>query len=116
MHASSSNLLQIIQGHFFHPQLKSKFKRILYTCNTSQQAKASSQEYGGPAVREPPLKPWVEVHVDCMGPWTFTVTGKDLCFTALTCIDLASALLEVTLTTTKTASQIARLFKYNSFA
>jgi hypothetical protein len=89
---------------------------ILYTCNTAQQAKASSQEYGGPAVREPPLKPWAEVHVDCMGPWTFTVTGKDLCFTALTCIHLASALLEVTLTTTKTASQIARLFKYNWFA
>jgi Integrase zinc binding domain len=42
MHAGSSNLLHIMQVHFFHSQLKSTIKRIIHTCNTCQQAKASS--------------------------------------------------------------------------
>jgi Integrase zinc binding domain len=111
MHAGSSNLLQIMQGHFFHPQLKSNVERIVHSCATCQRAKAGSGEYGELAARDPPLKPWLEVHVDCMGPWTFTVAEKDHCFSALTCIDPASALLEVLLTANTTATHIARLFE-----
>jgi hypothetical protein len=72
---------------------------------------ACQREYSALAASDPPLKPWLEVHVDCVGLWTFTVAGKDHCFSALTCIDPASVLLEVLLTANTTATHIVCLYE-----
>ena len=46
--------------------------------------------------RELRVAPWEEVAIDLIGPWTIKVHGKNVEFNALTCIDTASNLAELT--------------------
>jgi RNase H-like domain found in reverse transcriptase/Integrase zinc binding domain len=110
-HVGSTHLTQIIQGHFHHPQLKTNVERIVHTCNACQKTKSGSRQYAHLPARDPPLRPWTEVHVDLVGPWTYTINNVDYKFSALTCIDPASSLLEVIPVMNSTASLTAHLFE-----
>ena len=60
--------------------------------------------------REVRIAPWEEVAIDLIGPWKVQVNGKPCEFSALTCIDTATNLVELVRIDTKTAEHIRHKF------
>ncbi len=52
------------------------------------------------------IAPWEEVTINLIGPWKVKVNGQQVEFNALTCIDTASILVELTHIDNKTAEHI----------
>ncbi len=87
--------------HYYHPRLpyhieKSKFKDC-------QKHKLAGCGYGLLPEREVQIAPWEEVAIDLIGPWKVKVNGQRVEFNALTCIDMASNLVELIRVDNKTA-------------
>ena len=56
--------------------------------------------------RELIIAPWEKVAINLIGPWAIKVQGKNVEYNALTCIDTASDLAELTRIGNKTAAHI----------
>ncbi len=52
------------------------------------------------------IAPWEEVAINLIGPWKVKVNGQQVEFNALTCIDMASNLVELIRVENKTAKHI----------
>jgi hypothetical protein len=61
------------------------------------------------------IAPWEEVAIDLSGPWKVKVNGQQVEFNALTCIDMASNLVELIRIDNKTAKHIHYKFAQVSF-
>jgi hypothetical protein len=59
-----------------------------------------------PPKQEVWIAPWEEVAIDLIGPWEVKVNGCQVEFNALTCIDMASNIVELIRVDNKTAKQI----------
>eukprot|EP00957_Ditylum_brightwellii_P174903 13317741-Ditylum_brightwellii.AAC.1 len=55
--------------------------------------------------------PWAEVAVDLIGPWTLTIQGQEVEFSALTSIDPVTNLIELQRIDNKTSTHIAQQFE-----
>ena len=55
----------------------------------------SSKGYGLLPKQEMRTAPWEEVMINLIGPWTVKVNKRKVEFNALTCIDMASNLVEL---------------------
>ena len=60
--------------------------------------------------RELRIVPWEEVAVDLIGPWPMKVNGRELEFSALTCIDTVTNLVELIRVDNKTAQHVSDKF------
>ena len=60
--------------------------------------------------REVRIAPWEEVAIDLIGPWKVKVNNKPCEFSALTCIDTASNLVELVRIDNKTSEHIRDKF------
>jgi hypothetical protein len=94
-HIGMTRLLQTIQSHFYHPQLRVIVEAVVRDCTACQRYKLLGPGYGELPPREAPLAPWDEVAVDLIGPWTIKTNGQELVFHALTCIDPVTNLTEL---------------------
>ena len=66
------------------------------TCAKSKSR--GGKEYSHLPARHEKLAPWDEVQVDCVGPWTITANnGAEFVFSALTCIDPVTNLVDIIL-------------------
>ena len=57
------------------------------------------------------MTPWSEVMVDLIGPWKIKVNNEDIYFSALTCIDPVTNLVEIIRIENKTADHVSRKFE-----
>jgi hypothetical protein len=56
------------------------------------------------------IVPWLELALNLIGPWKIKVNGRQVEFNALTCIDMASNLVELIRVDNKTAKHIGDKF------
>jgi hypothetical protein len=57
------------------------------------------------------MVPWCEVVVSIMGLWTMLVHGQEMEFSALTCIDPVSNLVEIARLENRSAAHVGMIFK-----
>ena len=72
--------------------------------------KNQGQQYGRLAPKTVTIAPWETVSVDLIGPWTCDANGQELEFKALTIMDTATNLLEITRIDNKTSANITQQF------
>lgn len=95
---------------FYHPNLSSLIDR--YSSETAQRYKSDTRGYGHLPARQVRGRPWEQVDVDLIGPWTVqTGTGRVYEFNALTCIDRFTGLPELIRIENKTAAHVADKFR-----
>ena len=69
------------------------------------------RQYGLLSSRDATTPPWLDVALNCIGPWTINIRGgKQFKILALTTMDTATNLLEIEPLRTKTASECAQAF------
>ena len=96
-HAGQERLIKSIRKHLFFVGLNPKVKKFVETCDNCQRYKNAARSYGQLPLRDDFPAPFEEVCVDHIGPWTIKVPGLGtLKFEALTIIDSATALVELT--------------------
>ena len=96
VHSEGMNRLEAsIRRHFWHPHLREEIRRQLADCAKCQEMKKGAVKIGQLAPRDAPAIPWLEVHVDQIGPWTFKKNGLSVSVRALTMIDPVTNLVEI---------------------
>jgi len=90
-----TRLEKTIRRHFYHPDLRKEIQKQLDACETCAKMKKYSRKEGQLSPRNLPTIPWLEVHVDCIGPWTYSVGTKTVKVRALTMIDPVTNLVEI---------------------
>ena len=77
MHSEGSDkLFQSISWHFVHPQLKKTAVELINNCDTCKKMKIGHQQQGQLASCIATIASWEEVHVDCIGNWSFKISKK----------------------------------------
>jgi hypothetical protein len=79
-------------------------------CKDCQKYKLAGRGYGRLPKGEVRIAPWEEVAIDLIGPWKVKVKGQQVEFNALTCINMASNLVELIRIDNKTAEHIREKF------
>eukprot|EP00956_Cyclotella_meneghiniana_P031208 scaffold81158_cov76-Cyclotella_meneghiniana.AAC.1 len=103
-HPGQTRLRHTLMQRYHHPQLRRQIDQ--YRCKHCQRYKLAGKGYGLLPEREVRIAPWEEVAIDLIGPWKVKVNGKVCEFSALTCIDTASNLVELVRIDNKTAEHI----------
>ena len=107
-HPGMDCLQYTLQQRYHHYLLRHTIDK--YRCEHCLKHKLSGKGYGLLPEREMRIAPWEEVAIDLIGPWTIKVHGRNVEFNALTCIDTASNLAELTRIDNKTAAHIRDKF------
>ena len=107
-HPGQTRLRHTLTQRYFHPQLRRHIDK--FKCEHCQRYKLPGKGYGLLPERQVRIAPWEEVAIDLIGPWKVTVHGKACEFSALTCIDTASNLVELVRIDNKTAAHIRDKF------
>jgi len=81
-----------------------------FKCEDCQKHKADGRGWGLLPEREVTAEPFEEVAVDLIGPWKIPVGNRTVEFNALTCIDMASNLVELVRIKNKTSSHVSHKF------
>ncbi len=79
-------------------------------CKDCQKHKLAGRGYGLLPKQEVQIAPWEEVTINLIGPWKVKVNGQQVEFNALTCIDMASNLVELISVDNNTAKHIRDKF------
>ena len=108
-HPGEKRLRKTLQQRYYHPQLRRTVDR--YRCEHCQRHKLSGKGYGLLPEREMRIAPWTEVTVDLIGPWEVKVNGRIVVFNALTSIDTATNLVELTRIDNKTSEHVSHKFE-----
>ena len=101
---------QTLRQHFIWPGLRTDVEKFCKTCKKCQLTKKRQQKYGKLPVKDTEAKPWNEVHVDLIGPWTVTANGQKHQLNALTIIDPANYWFEIEAIKEKTPDAIQDAF------
>ena len=107
-HPGATRLTKTLQQRYYHPRLRGIVEK--HTCEHCQKHKLPGKGYGLFPEREMRIAPWDEVAVDLIGPWEVKVHNKTYEFNALTCIDTASNLTELTRIDNKTSRHVRDKF------
>ena len=108
-HCGATRLYDSIRVMFYHPRLKNRVDT--YNCKTCQKYKQQGRSHGHLPEREALLLPFEEVHIDLIGPWKVTVSGREIEVLALTCIEPVTNLVELIRINNKTAEHVAQQFE-----
>ena len=109
-HCGADRLYKSITQHFYIPNFKEYTNNFVRNCASCQ-----SNKIQGPGRGELPPKnitalPWDEVAVDLIGPWSFTLQGREFKFQALTCVDPLTTLSEIIKIDSKESAHVAMKF------
>ena len=107
-HPGQTRLRETLMQRYYHPQLRRQIDQ--FQCEHCQRYKLAGRGYGLLPERQVRVAPWEEVAIDLIGPWNVNVNGKPCEFSALTCIDTASNLVELVRIDNKTAEHIRDKF------
>eukprot|EP00957_Ditylum_brightwellii_P209044 15360000-Ditylum_brightwellii.AAC.1 len=108
-HCRANKMYDSICTHFHAPKLHQVCKDL--KCATCQCNTQLGPGYGELPPRQASLLPWTEVAVDLIGPWKMKVGNKEIEFSALTCIDPVSNIVEMIRLNNKTAVHVAQQFE-----
>ena len=108
-HVGTQKLYDTISNRITSPRLYSLCQEYVCSRNCSQW-KQQGVGYGHLPARNALVAPWDEVTVDLVEPWKIQVDGGEFIFNTLTCIDLASNLVEIVIINNKPADHIADQF------
>ncbi len=100
-HPGDRRLHDTLSQRYHHPKLCYHIDQL--KCRDCQKYKLAGCGYGLLPKREVWIAPWEEVAIDPIGPWKVKVNGRQVELNALTCIDTASNLVELTRIENKTA-------------
>jgi hypothetical protein len=103
-HPGEKRLQETLNQRYYHPRLCYQIEKL--KCKDCQKHKLESRGYGPLPEREVRIAPWEEVTINLIGPWKVKVTGQQVEFNALTCIDMALNLVELIRIDSKTAKHI----------
>jgi transposase InsO family protein len=118
-HPGVRRMQATIKEHLYWPGIDQTIATYVKTCAVCQEYKITATKKDGkiPLPRSTTVKPWEEVHVDMIGPWTvqFTLTNQPGTtkleqLLTLTIIDKGTGWPEFVATQSKTSQQIAILF------
>jgi hypothetical protein len=98
----------MLNQRYHHPRLHYHIDKL--KCKGCQKYKLAGRGYGFLPKQEVRIAPWEEVAIDLIGPWKVKVNGRQVEFNALTCIDMASNLVELIHVDNKTAKHIPDKF------
>ena len=107
-HCGEQRLYDTIRSRFYVPRLRQYCQQFM--CQVCQKNKQLGPSYGHLLLRHAPLMPWDAVAVDLIGPWTIKIDEQDIEFSALTCIDPVTNLVEMIRLERKTASHVSQQF------
>ena len=93
---------------YHHPKLRYHIDKL--KCKDCQKHKLAGRGYDLLPKQEVRIAPWEEVAINLIGPWKVKVNDQQVEFNALTCIDMASNLVELILFDNKTAKHICDKF------
>jgi transposase InsO family protein len=118
-HPGVRRMQATIKEHLYWPRIDQDIQTYVKNCSICQTYKITAvKKYGKiPLPRSPTIKPWEEVHVDMIGPWTvhFELSNQPGTtivqhLQALTIIDKGTGWPEFIATQSKSSQQIAILF------
>jgi transposase InsO family protein len=110
-HVGRTRLRDTISMHFYHPHLQTHVDNVVRPCDACQRYKLPGRGQGHLAPRQADIKPWQEVAVDLIGPWTIKLHGQSLVFRALTTIDTVTNYPELIRLNSKTSLHVAQQFE-----
>ncbi len=107
-HPGEKRLQETLNQCYHHPRLCYHIEKL--KCKDCQKHKLEGRGYGLLPKQEVRFAPWEEVAIGLIGPWKVKVNGQQVDFNALTCIDIASNLVELICIDNKTAKHICDKF------
>jgi hypothetical protein len=105
-HVGMTRLKETMGTHFYHAKLDERIRQIVGKCDPCQKYKSGGRAYAELPPRHAILAPWHEIHIDLIGPWSFSVNGVALHFSALTIIDPVTNLVEIVRIASKSAQHV----------
>ena len=109
-HPGQVHMEQTLRQHFTWPGLRTDVEKFCKTCKKCQLTKKRQQKYVKLSVKDTEAKPWNEVHIDLIGPWTVTANGQKHQLNALTIMDPANYWFEIEAIKDKTPNAIQDAF------
>jgi transposase InsO family protein len=106
-HVGMTRLKETMGKHFYHPKLDERIRLLVGKCEPCQKYKSGGKAYAELPPRHATAAPWYEIHIDLIGPWSFSVNGDTLYFSALTIIDPVTNLVEIVRIASKSAQHVA---------
>ncbi|MEM7283455.1 MAG: hypothetical protein AAF438_17700, partial [Pseudomonadota bacterium] len=88
-------LAQTIKRHYYNPCIDKEADKQVKQCVECQRYRRGSRIHGHAAPRQANLVPWEELHCDSIGPWSIELRAKKLTFRAMTMVDPATNLVEI---------------------
>ncbi len=107
-HPGEKRLQETLNQCYYHPRLRYHIEKM--KCKDCKKHKLKGRGYGLLPKQEVRIVPWEEVDIGFIGPWKVKVNGQLVEFNALTCIDMASNLVELIHVDKKTAKHIRDKF------
>ena len=117
-HPGVTRTLQTIQQFMVWPRMQPSIEKYVSECTICQRFKRSTKKYGKLPTKIPVTVPWLEVHVDHIGPYSQSDHPKATKYYALSIIDPATSWVELfplpnlTAATTCTAFDTQWLCRY----
>jgi transposase InsO family protein len=94
-HSGVKGILQTIQQFMFWPKMQSSIEKYLNQCPACQMFKRSTKKYGRLPTKILLTVPWVEVHVDRIGPYSQSDHPNATKYYALSIIDPATSWVDI---------------------
>ena len=110
-HPGIIRMEQTIGKLFYVPRLRASIEVYAKRCDSCQRNKANPTGVAEVLPRDDVRYSFEEAAVDCVGPWKIKVGEEDVKFNALTIIDTATDLTELTQIVNKTSAHIAMKFE-----
>jgi hypothetical protein len=111
LHPGTTRTYETIHQHFTWQNLAQDVQQYCSTCATCQEQKKSTRKYGLLPTKTHDPKPWYDVAVDLMGPWTLPSSGHiKPPLLVLSIMDMATNFLESIALPDKTARTVAISF------
>ncbi len=110
-HPGEKRLQEMFYQPYYHPKLRNHIDRL--KCKDCQKLKLARHGYGLLPKQELGIAPWKEVANNLIGPWKVKVSGQQVGFNALTCIDMASNLVKLIHVDNKIAKHIHEKFTHS---
>ena len=100
-----------IQRHFWYGNLCGEIWNQLSACDICSKVKKNSPKEGQLTPHDVPCIPWLEAHVNLIGPWELKSQGVAAKFWAMTIIDPVTNLIEIVGVTSTKSTEDAHTFK-----